>query len=86
MHEMGHLDQLSITSPDSQVLQAMTHALIARIKGAAHWTSAGIMSMLQKANSMQDSSIKQTLKEAIETLKHQCRWPFEAHFLGPESH
>ena len=68
MGEMGHLDQLSITSPDSQVLHAMTHALIARIRGAAHWTSAGIMSMLEKANSMQDSNIKQTLKEAIETL------------------
>ena len=50
------------------MLHAMTHALIARIRGAAHWTSAGIMSMLEKANSMQDSSIKQTLKEAIETL------------------
>ena len=63
----GHLDSLAQTSPSSAVVQSMTNAFIARIQGASNWTSAGIVAMLQRANTMQ-AEVRPSLVAAIESL------------------
>ena len=65
--ELGHLDSLAQTSPSSAVVQSMTNAFIARIQGASNWTSAGIVAMLQRANTMQ-AEVRPSLVAAIESL------------------
>ncbi|CAE7246462.1 unnamed protein product [Symbiodinium sp. CCMP2592] len=65
--ELGHLDSLAQNSPNSTVVQSMTNAFIARIQAASNWTSAGIVAMLEKANSMQ-ADVKPSLVTAIESL------------------
>eukprot|EP00439_Symbiodinium_sp_Y106_P017250 s8902_g2.t1 len=65
--ELGHLDSLAQTSPSSAVVQSMTNAFIARIQGASNWTSAGIVAMLERANTMQ-AEVRPSLVAAIESL------------------